>query len=198
VLLSEDLRASVADLGLMQALASSSSDSSVGPSGGAAAGGPSSAASAGQREMYAAPEQLASGQRCSVAVDLFSFGVLLIELTTQQLAGKRGEWRLPRVPRDCPQVSHGHRGGQPARRAVVGTRVHAMPCHACLLARQKHGATTQPMCPPGAGGGSSDTVPVFRACLQGVLTLIEECTSPDPSKRPTAPQALQRVLAAGR
>ena len=111
VLLSDELRASVADLGIMQALASGSSASSAGPGGGAATGGSPSAASAGQRKMYAAPEQLASGQRCTVAVDLFSFGVLLIELTTQQLAGKRGEWRLPRVPRDCPQVSPGHRGG---------------------------------------------------------------------------------------
>ena len=44
------------------------------------------------------------GQRCTVAADLYSFGILLIELITQEQSGGRGEWRLPRAPEECPQV----------------------------------------------------------------------------------------------
>ena len=53
--------------------------------------------------FLAAPEQL-MGQRCSLAADLYSFGILLIELITQEQSGGRGEWRLPRAPEECPQV----------------------------------------------------------------------------------------------
>ena len=52
----------------------------------------------------AAPEQL-MGQRCTLAADMYSFGMLLIELTTQQLGKTRGDWCMPLVPQDCPQVS---------------------------------------------------------------------------------------------
>ena len=51
------------------------------------------------------------GQRCTLAADCYSFGVLLIELLTQDLSRGRGEWRLPRAPEECPQV----RGGAPER-----------------------------------------------------------------------------------
>ena len=51
----------------------------------------------------AAPEQLL-GQRCTLAADLYSFGLLLIELTTQQLVTGRGKWRWPLVPQECPQA----------------------------------------------------------------------------------------------
>ena len=44
------------------------------------------------------------GQRCTLAADMYSFGVLLIELTTQELVVKRSCWRLPRAPEECPQV----------------------------------------------------------------------------------------------
>ena len=53
--------------------------------------------------FLAAPEQL-MGQRCSLAADLYSFGIQLIELITQEQSGGRGEWRLPRAPEECPQV----------------------------------------------------------------------------------------------
>jgi len=33
---------------------------------------------------------------------MYSFGVLLIELTTQTLAACRQKWRLPHVPDECP------------------------------------------------------------------------------------------------
>lgn len=36
-----------------------------------------------------------------------SLGLLLAELTTRQLIAKRGQWELPRVPEDCPQVGQG-------------------------------------------------------------------------------------------
>ena len=44
------------------------------------------------------------GQRCTLAADLYSFGLLLVELTTQQLVTRRGKWRWPRVPHECPQA----------------------------------------------------------------------------------------------
>lgn len=44
------------------------------------------------------------GQRCTLAADIYSLGVLLVELTTLSVVYKRGEWRLPRAPIDCPQV----------------------------------------------------------------------------------------------
>ena len=43
------------------------------------------------------------GGQCTLAADLYSFGVLLIELTTQQLT-TRGDRRLPQAPGECPQV----------------------------------------------------------------------------------------------
>jgi hypothetical protein len=55
----------------------------------------------------AAPEQL-MGEQCTVQSDIYSLGVLLIELTTLHLGRKRGEWQLPHAPRDCPQVRRQH------------------------------------------------------------------------------------------
>ncbi len=51
----------------------------------------------------AAPEQLL-GFQCTLAADLYGFGILLIELTTQQTVQRRGDWRLPLVSEDCSQV----------------------------------------------------------------------------------------------
>jgi hypothetical protein len=42
-------------------------------------------------------------------------GILLVELTTQQVGTKRGEWRLPRAPEECSQV-----GGCADEWAAVG------------------------------------------------------------------------------
>jgi hypothetical protein len=55
----------------------------------------------------AAPEQLL-GESCTTASDLYSFGILLIELTTQVWVERRGSWRMPTAPQDCPQVMAGH------------------------------------------------------------------------------------------
>ena len=55
----------------------------------------------------AAPEQL-MGDQCTAASDLYAFGILLIELTTQVLVERRGSWRMPTAPQDCPQVMAGH------------------------------------------------------------------------------------------
>jgi hypothetical protein len=86
VLLSDDHRACLADLGFAQVL------------------GSAARTAMGGSRLYAAPEVL-MGARCTLAADLFSFGVLLIELTTQQVVRHRGDWRLPRAPHDCPEVS---------------------------------------------------------------------------------------------
>jgi hypothetical protein len=44
------------------------------------------------------------GLRCTLAADVYSLGVLLVQLTTQHMGSKRGEWRLPHVPQECSQV----------------------------------------------------------------------------------------------
>ena len=49
---------------------------------------------------HAAPELLL-GQRCTLAADVYSLGILLIELTTGQPVMRRGGWRLPRAPDEC-------------------------------------------------------------------------------------------------
>jgi len=85
VLLSADLRAGLADLGMAKIV------------------GSQAISAAGMTSTHAAPEQL-MGQRCTTAADMYSFGVLLIELTTQRVGQQRFHWQLPRVPNDCPQV----------------------------------------------------------------------------------------------
>jgi hypothetical protein len=57
------------------------------------------------------------GQRCTLSVDVYSLGVLLVELTTFDLGARRGDWRLPRAPAECPQV--GVRGGASAAAAAA-------------------------------------------------------------------------------
>ncbi|KAI3427363.1 hypothetical protein D9Q98_010279 [Chlorella vulgaris] len=85
VLLSSDGRASLADLGVSQVLLNSARSA------------------AGLSLLYAAPEQV-MGLRCTLAADVYSFGVLLVQLTTQHMGSKRGEWRLPHVPQECSQA----------------------------------------------------------------------------------------------
>ncbi|PSC75913.1 5 -nucleotidase isoform B [Micractinium conductrix] len=82
VLLTADLRACISDLGASQ-LAASMGRSVI-----------------GLTLCYAAPEQLLG--RCTVASDMFSFGVLLIEIATQTPVTRRGQWRLPLAPK-CSQ-----------------------------------------------------------------------------------------------
>ncbi|PSC70012.1 leucine-rich repeat family [Micractinium conductrix] len=86
VLLTGDLRASVSDLGLAQTLGLAGAARSV----------------AGYSRVYAAAEQM-MGMKCTLAADMYSFGLALIALLTQQLLLKRGQWHLPRAPQDCPQ-----------------------------------------------------------------------------------------------
>ena len=50
---------------------------------------------------FAAPEQLLA-QRCTLAADIYSLGLVLAELTTGQVVKRRGEWQLPRPPEECP------------------------------------------------------------------------------------------------
>lgn len=56
---------------------------------------------------HAAPEQVL-GKRCTLAADVYSLGILLIELTTQRAVLKRSDWRLPLPPGECSQVSGRH------------------------------------------------------------------------------------------
>jgi serine/threonine protein kinase len=84
VLLDEDLRAYISDFGVARVV------------------GQSARSVAGFHWVHAAPEQLL-GERCSYPADMYSFGLLLIQLTTHAVAVKRGEWRLPLVPHECSQ-----------------------------------------------------------------------------------------------
>lgn len=85
MLLAADGRACLSDLGLAQAL------------------GAGIRTAAGFSRLYAAPEQL-MGQRCGLAADVYSFGLLLVSLLTRQLMRERGSWRLPCAPEECPRV----------------------------------------------------------------------------------------------
>ena len=86
VMLSEDLRGSVGDLGTALWLGSAAAASVVGFS-----------------NTHVAPEVLLGG-RCSPAADVYSLGILLIELMTLAPVLRRGSWRLPSAPHECPQV----------------------------------------------------------------------------------------------
>ena len=116
VLLSEDMRASVGDLGAALWL-----------------GGAPTASIKGFTQSHAAPEVLL-GRRCTLAADIYSLGITLIELTTLVPVTKRGGWRLPRAPQDCPQAVAQLIGeciaADPAARpcaAAVQQRLAAMP-----------------------------------------------------------------------
>ena len=138
----------------------------------------------------AAPEQLL-GQRCTLAADVYSFGILLIELLTQTHWDVRGQWRLPRAPEECPTV-------RPRRFAWV---CQATQCGACTCTPARPARTCR-LC---FGLGVLCTVlPAvqfttpcpFPVAMQGVVTLIQDCILSDPSQRPSAAEALARLYAA--
>lgn len=83
VLLSKGWRACVSDLGMAQMV------------------GQEPRSAAGFTATHAAPEQLLA-QRCTLAADIYSLGLVLAELTTGQVVKRRGEWQLPRPPEECP------------------------------------------------------------------------------------------------
>ena len=85
-MLSEDLRACVGDFGSALFLGSAAGLSAVGFS-----------------STHAAPEVML-GERCTPASDVYSLGIVLIELTTVAPVVTRGSWRMPIAPQDCPQV----------------------------------------------------------------------------------------------
>lgn len=199
VLLSADGRACLSDLGLAQAL------------------GAGVRTAAGFSRLYAAPEQL-MGQRCGLAADVYSFGLLLVSLLTREVMRERGAWRLPRAPEECPQVR---------RHAGCCRRACMPPCRG-LPPAATHDATTRMLPPvPSAAFSCRLALPLRTGCCpmaarqeaqfprlpplacpssssacmlpfgpQDVVGLIGECLSADPAARPTAAQILARLRSA--
>ena len=133
----------------------------------------------------AAPEQII-GHRCTLAADLYSFALLLIQLATQQAVVRhRGDWRLPRAPDECPQVG----AVPPALHSP--SRQHWLPTQPCRdVPRYSHPSSRTHQHQPFLCSSMSLTTCM---CLQAVVDLIEECISSDPQRRPSAAQALQRL-----
>ena len=86
IMMTSDMRACVADLGTALLINRDETASAVGFS-----------------HTHASPEVLL-GRLCSSAADIYSLGILLIELTTLAPVVKRGGWRMPVAPEDCPRV----------------------------------------------------------------------------------------------
>ena len=102
----------------------------------------------------AAPEQML-GDACTLAADIYSLGILMIELTTQQIVYKRGAWRLPRVPEECPEVC-----------VCVCVGVHAC-VHACLQPGAGAAPAAACWCMPQGMWAGSPAMPVFPVRLAG-------------------------------
>lgn len=100
VLLSGDCRAFLGDLGLGLEVAGAARTA------------------VGGSTLHAAPELLL-GQRVTLAADLYSLGILLIALLTQEPVTRRGGWRLPRSPQECPQASSA--GGVRGKRSTANS-----------------------------------------------------------------------------
>ena len=108
-MLAEDLRACVGDLGSALFLGSAVGLSAVGFS-----------------STHAAPEVML-GDRCTPSSDVYSLGILLIELTTLAPVVTRSSWRMPIAPQDCPQVRpcrHADRCKWQAGRCMPTQRLH--------------------------------------------------------------------------
>ena len=120
----------------------------------------------------------------------YSFGLLLVQLTTQEIVAKRGEWRLPRVPEECSQVGL---QGLWCGGAVVGRRATGAACRA----RQPSLQPAASWDPELACLASPPSVLCPHHCrlVQAVLELIEQCVASEPRQRPTAAQALARLQA---
>ncbi|PSC77000.1 kinesin KP1-like isoform B [Micractinium conductrix] len=84
VLLSADWRASISDLGVAQVV------------------GGGAQVPIGYNRRYGSPEQLL-GQSCTLSSDMYSFGLVLVSLLTQEPLVQRVGWRLPHAPDECPQ-----------------------------------------------------------------------------------------------
>ncbi|PSC67189.1 Serine threonine-kinase CTR1 isoform B [Micractinium conductrix] len=84
VLLSTDWRASIADLGVSQVV------------------GGDTHKPLGFNRVYAAPEQL-MGLHCGLSADIYSLGLVLVALFSEQPLRQRGDWRSPCAAEGCPQ-----------------------------------------------------------------------------------------------
>ena len=113
---------------------------------------------------------------------MYSLGLLLVQLTTGHVIRRRGDWHMPAVPEDCPQV----RGAR--RRVPQSGDACCLRWSALLTFRPS--SLIKPAC------HTTTRTPSFSSDLQEVADLITECIQADPAARPLASEALYRLRAA--
>lgn len=143
-----------------------------------------------------APEQLL-GSPCTLTADIYSLGVLLVVLATRRLLSNRGEWELPRAPRDCPSVSDTwlQLGGLGSPGCVsVHWRLMPMDPGRSRTSGRKW-AEPEAACPRQEVGACALAMLMLHPhpalpYLQRVVALIERCIAPEPALRPSAAEVL--------
>ena len=115
---------------------------------------------------------------CTTQADMYSLGVLLTVLLTGRLPANRGQLQLPRAPDDCPQA----RG----RERLQGQGDSVLRKHAGSGGEGLHSIRSCKCCP-------DRLLPLLMTAMQAVVELVRECILPDPQRRPTAAEALQRL-----
>ena len=121
---------------------------------------------------------------------------VLIELCTRELGARRGEWRLPHAPEECPQVCAHMAGMWPAVRRA---RINLRPCLAVCGVPHSSAACLGCLPAPHAAAWRPPTCacPALLLGVQEVVDLISECVQADAQLRPTALQTLVRLRATG-
>lgn len=190
MLLSEDGRATLADLAASQRLAGATSGATSGAGGDGDASGDTDLMAAMLHQVYTAPEQLrrgdgatpAAGRRDGLAADMYRCVPRAGAVAAARLPGDTG------VP--CGVALLHPRALLPSPSPLLPHLPRASRSLGVLLAEL---ATGKPCTQ--RGGWRMPRAP--SECPHLVTQLIVACVSPDPKARPSAQQALQALLLAG-